>query len=175
MEPGVDDHPVVLANLQTVLGAGGLYLVGLDLMPDVTHLGGVAGGGVPLFLELVAQVAHIHNDAGADAALQVNLRESVAVGLPVYLLLMEDVVGGVHVGAGVKGAGVGHGAFMEAAQVLAAGENQVLAGAGKGPQGGVHSPGHGQVIDLGHFGVVQIELGLVKGHISHGKIPPDKK
>ena len=68
---------------------------------------------------------------------------------------MHDVVGGVHVGASVEGAGISHGALVEAAQVLAPGKHQVLTSAGEGPQWSVHAPGHGQVVDLGHGGVVE--------------------
>ena len=75
MKAGVDDHPVVGPDLQAVLGTGGFELFGHDDVPNVlAHAGGVALGGVPFFFKLVLQVAHIHDDAGADAAAQGDLR-----------------------------------------------------------------------------------------------------
>ena len=51
-------------------------------------------------------------------------------------------------GAGVQGAGVGHGSLVEAAQILATGELKVGTGAGEGPQRSVNAPGVGQVTVL---------------------------
>ena len=167
MEAGVDDHPVVFPNLQAVLLAGRLKLVGHDNMPDVAHLRRIALSGLPLLLELVLEIAHIHNNAGADAAGQRNLRQGVAVLLPVYLLLMEHMVGSIHMGAGMEGAGVGHGSLVEPAQILATGELKILPCAGEGPQGGVCAPGLGQIVNLDHLGIIQILMTLVFGHISH--------
>ena len=96
--------------------------------------------------------------------------QSVAVTLTIDLFLMQGVVGGVAVGGGMQGAGVGVGALVEALQILAAGEGQVSAGAGEGPKGGVPAPGLAEVPDLGHLLGLEVELVLVKGHVSHDQI-----
>ena len=167
MEAGVNYNPVVLTNLKAVLFTCSLKLIGHNDVPDVAHLCGVALGSLPLCLELVLQIAHVNDDAGADAALQMDLSQGVAVGLAVNLLLMEHMVGSVHMSTCMQGAGVGHGSLVEPAQILAAGELQIGTSAGEGPQGGVNAPGLGQVVDLYHLGIVQIHFCFVERHVGH--------
>ena len=167
MEAGVDDNPVVLADLEAVFLTGSVELLGGDDVPNVAHLCGIAVSSVPLLLELVLQVAHVYDDAGADATLQMDLSQGIAVCFPIHFLLMEHMVGGVHMGACMQGTGVGHGSLVEPAQILAAGELQVGTGAGEGPQGGVNAPRLGQIIDLYHLGIVQVHFYFVERHVGH--------
>jgi hypothetical protein len=78
------------------------------------------------------------------------------------------MVGSVHMGTSMEGTGVGHGSLVETTQILAAGELQVSAGAGEGPQRGVNAPGLGQVIDLNHLGIIQIHINFAERHVCHG-------
>ena len=134
MEAGVDDDPVVLSDLQPILGTSSVEFFRGDDVPDTgAHLGGIAARSLEFGLKLVTQIAHIHNNAGANAAIQRNLTEEIAVFLAVHLLLMENMDRGVHMSASVKGARVGIGPLMEAAQILPPGENQILPGTGEGP------------------------------------------
>ena len=148
----------------------GALLAG-DLGP-LAHLGGVAAGLVEGLLELVVHPGQVNDDAGADAVLQGQLGQGVAVAGAVDLFLVQGVVGGVAVGGGMQGAGVGVGTLVEALQILAAGEVQVRTGAGERPQGGIPAPGLRQIPDLGHLVGFQIQFFLVERHIGHDDIPP---
>ncbi len=172
MEAGVHDDPVVLADLKAVLLAGVLHVLGRDDAPDLAHLGGVAAGGVELLFEVIVHPGHVQDDAGADAMLQRQLGQRVAIALAVNLFLVQGVVGGVHVGGGVQCAGVGAGALVEALKILAARERQVGAGAGERPKRCVPAPGLRQIVDLGHLSGFEIKFILVQGHVCHDFIPP---
>jgi hypothetical protein len=115
-------------------------------------------------------MAHVEDNAGADAVFKGNLVERIAVALTVNLLSMQDVVRGVHVGAGMERTGVCHGALVKTTQILATGENKVLSGAGEGPQWRVHTPGVTEVINFCHLVFVKIHLGFVKGHVGHNNL-----
>ena len=85
-------------------------------------------------------MTHIEYDACSHAVLQWYLIQGITVARTVHFFFMENMVRGIHVCAGVESTGIGHGALMEAAQVLPARENQVLTWTREWPQRGVNAP-----------------------------------